>query len=242
MMPVNHKSMMNVVPIAARQSEKGANTMVPKLVMMSPTICAARLSAVMPYKRAPAARLAQDPGEQPGQEQRPQRQQQDGMRDAAMMLEVRHRAGVADDEVEVRRRGGEEAGGDAARQLRGGASRARCARASSAPDERVRQRVQEPNQRKTHSRRKWGPSLFLRLGGALLALGVARMQLRVGAVRGGFRVAHVQRQAHVDEHRAERREAQHDVVGAAGITHQPEAPDLALQAARGPRRSPGRTR
>src|SRR5688572_12687044 len=69
------------------------------------------------------------------------------------------------------------------------------------------------------------------LGGALLALGVPDVHLRVGAVRGGFRVADVDRQPHVGEHRAERREAQHDVVGPAAVAHQAEAPDLALERA-----------
>ena len=48
MMPLNHRSMMNVVPIAARQSEKGARIMVPKLVMTSPTMCVNSASAVTP--------------------------------------------------------------------------------------------------------------------------------------------------------------------------------------------------
>jgi hypothetical protein len=48
MIPLNHRSMMNVVPIAARQSEKGARIMVPKLVMTSPTMCVNSASAVTP--------------------------------------------------------------------------------------------------------------------------------------------------------------------------------------------------
>src|SRR4029077_2301603 len=68
-------------------------------------------------------------------------------------------------------------------------------------------------------------------GGALLALRVLDVHLRVGAVRGRLGVADVHREAHVGEHRAERREAEHDVVRAAAIAHQAEAPDLALQGA-----------
>ncbi len=48
MMPLNHRSMMKVVPMAARQSQNGANTTVPKLVMRSPTMCAASAIAVTP--------------------------------------------------------------------------------------------------------------------------------------------------------------------------------------------------
>ena len=48
MMPLNHRSMMKVVPMPARQSESGAKMMVPKLVIRSPAMCAARASAVMP--------------------------------------------------------------------------------------------------------------------------------------------------------------------------------------------------
>ena len=67
------------------------------------------------------------------------------------------------------------------------------------------------------------------LGRPFLALRVLHVHLRVGAVRGGFGVADVDRQAHVREHRAERRQAQHDVVRAAAVAHQAEAPDLALE-------------
>src|SRR5882724_1890128 len=44
---------------------------------------------------------------------------------------------------------------------------------------------------------------------------------------GGFRVADVDLHAHVGEHRAERRQAQHHVVRAAGVAHDADAPDLA---------------
>ncbi len=46
-----------------------------------------------------------------------------------------------------------------------------------------------------------------RSGGAFLPLRVAGMHPGVSAVRRGFRVADVHRQAHVLEHRAERRQA-----------------------------------
>ncbi len=39
MMPLNHRSMMKVVPMPARQSDSGASTMVPKLVIQSPAMC-----------------------------------------------------------------------------------------------------------------------------------------------------------------------------------------------------------
>ena len=39
MMPLNHRSMMKVVPMPARQSDSGAKTIVPKLVIQSPAIC-----------------------------------------------------------------------------------------------------------------------------------------------------------------------------------------------------------
>jgi hypothetical protein len=48
MMPLNHRSMMKVVPMPARQSENGANTIVPKLVMTSPAMCSASPMAVTP--------------------------------------------------------------------------------------------------------------------------------------------------------------------------------------------------
>ena len=48
MMPLNQRSMMKVVPMPARQSESGAKIMVPKLVIRSPAMCAARASAVTP--------------------------------------------------------------------------------------------------------------------------------------------------------------------------------------------------
>ena len=48
MMPLNHRSMMKVVPSAERQSDKGARIIVPKLVIRSPTMCANSASAVTP--------------------------------------------------------------------------------------------------------------------------------------------------------------------------------------------------
>ena len=42
------ESMARLVPMPARQSESGAKMMVPKLVIRSPAMCAARASAVMP--------------------------------------------------------------------------------------------------------------------------------------------------------------------------------------------------
>src|SRR3954468_5722166 len=66
-------------------------------------------------------------------------------------------------------------------------------------------------------------------GCALLALRVLDVHLGVRAVRCSFRVADVDRQAHVGQHRAERREAEHDVVRTAAVAHQADAPDLALQ-------------
>ena len=48
MMPLNHRSMMKVVPMPARQSDNGASTMVPKLVITSPAMCAPSDSAVTP--------------------------------------------------------------------------------------------------------------------------------------------------------------------------------------------------
>jgi hypothetical protein len=76
----------------------------------------ARVFAYSTPKRAPAARLAQDFRQQPGQQQRPKRQQDQRMRDAAVLGEVGLRPEEADDEVEVGRGAGEEAGGDAPRQ------------------------------------------------------------------------------------------------------------------------------
>src|SRR3989449_6193477 len=66
-------------------------------------------------------------------------------------------------------------------------------------------------------------------GSSLLTLRVLDVHLCVGAVCGGLGVADMHRQRHVVEHRAKRREAQHDVVGAAAVAHQAEAPDLALE-------------
>src|SRR4051812_41722298 len=57
---------------------------------------------------------------------------------------------------------------------------------------------------------KRGLSLF-GLGGALFALRVFHVHLRVGAVGGGFGIADVNCEAHVGEDGAERRETQHHV-------------------------------
>jgi len=67
-------------------------------------------------QRAPAARLAQQLGQDPRIEQGPGRQQHEGMRDAAVREQVLDRAKETDHEVEVGRGTGEEAGGDAPRQ------------------------------------------------------------------------------------------------------------------------------
>src|SRR5262245_48927038 len=55
--------------------------------------------------------------------------------------------------------------------------------------------------------------------GLLLLLGGLGVHGRVGAVRRGFGVADVHVHTHVGEHRSERGQAQHHVIGAAGITH-----------------------
>src|SRR5436853_598050 len=104
------------------------------------------------------------------------------------------------------------------------------ARASNAP-ESAWVRVSKRNQgQTTFFRGKRGLSLFFSFsGGALLSLRVLDVHLGVGAMRRGFGVADMHRQRHVVEHRAERREAQHHVVGAAAVAHQAEAPDLALE-------------
>ena len=47
-MPVNHRSMMNVVPIPTRMSEKGASTIVPNDVIQSPAMWMPRLIAMTP--------------------------------------------------------------------------------------------------------------------------------------------------------------------------------------------------
>jgi hypothetical protein len=57
------------------------------------------------------------------------------MRDAAMVLEIGDRAGVADDEIEVRRCGGKEAGSEA--------PGLRVFRPCGAGDQRARQRVRQ---------------------------------------------------------------------------------------------------
>ena len=48
MMPLNHGSMMKVLPSPGRMSESGQKIIVPKLVIRSPAICSAMPSAVMP--------------------------------------------------------------------------------------------------------------------------------------------------------------------------------------------------
>src|SRR6185295_7829834 len=63
--------------------------------------------------------------------------------------------------------------------------------------------------------------------GSLFALRILDVHLRVRAVRRGFRVADVDRQAHVGQDRAQRRQAEHDVVRAAAVAHEADAPDLA---------------
>src|SRR3954464_10033034 len=83
----------------------------------------------------------------------------------------------------------------------------------------------------TRTRRK-SPSAVIEYstsGCALLALRVLDVHLGVRAVRCSFRVADVDRQAHVGQHRAERREAEHDVVRTAAVAHQADAPHLALE-------------
>src|SRR6188508_2586581 len=77
-------------------------------------------------------------------------------------------------------------------------------------------------------RPRWPRSCEL-LRSPLLSLRVLHVHLRIGAVRGGFGVADVDRQAHVGEHGAQRREAQHHVVRPAAVAHQADAPDLARQ-------------
>jgi len=51
MIPENHRSTMKVVPICARQRDKGARIIVPKVVITSAAMCSARLMAVI-AKRA----------------------------------------------------------------------------------------------------------------------------------------------------------------------------------------------
>jgi hypothetical protein len=48
MMPVNHRSMMKVVPSAKRAFDNGARIIVPKPVMRSPTMCVASANAHTP--------------------------------------------------------------------------------------------------------------------------------------------------------------------------------------------------
>ena len=48
MIALNHRSMMNVVPMPKRASDTGAKIIVPNEVIRSPTICAPRPSAAMP--------------------------------------------------------------------------------------------------------------------------------------------------------------------------------------------------
>src|SRR5437899_2395628 len=68
-----------------------------------------------PVERPPAARLPEDSREQPGQGERPQRQEHQRMRDAAVVEQVLHRSGIAENEVQVRRRAGEKSRRDAPR-------------------------------------------------------------------------------------------------------------------------------
>ena len=46
-------------------------------------------------------------------------------------------------------------------------------------------------------------------------------------MRSGFGITHVHGITHVFQHRTQRRQAQHDVVRTAGVTHQAKTPDLA---------------
>src|SRR5687767_4309833 len=107
------------------------------------------------------------------------------------------------------------------------------ARASNAPDSAWVSVSKTQNDRRADRilPEKWGPSLILAfaLGCALLALRVLRVHLRVRAVGGRFGIADVHGHPHVGEHRTERREAEHHVVRAAGVAHEAEAPDLALE-------------
>jgi len=90
-------------------------------------------------QRAPAARLAQEFRQHPGDDECPERKQQDRMRRAAVIHQVFDRADERDDEIHVRERAGEEARSDPSRQ------RAwwRVARCSGARKKRSRQRVGE---------------------------------------------------------------------------------------------------
>src|SRR5882724_569259 len=63
-------------------------------------------------------------------------------------------------------------------------------------------------------------------GGAQLGLRGRRMHRRIGLVGRGFRLADLDRVAHVGQYRAQGRQAQHDVFRLARITHQADAPDL----------------
>src|SRR5712691_4717708 len=111
-----------------------------------------------PVERLPTARLPEDFRQQPGDEKRPQRQQQQGMRDAAVVEQVLHRSGVAEDEVQVRRRAGEKSRRDAPRD------RTRFSRRCCPREQRSGQRVSKSIQTKSGTdhvfREKRGLSLF----------------------------------------------------------------------------------
>jgi len=84
-----------------------------------------------------AAGLAQDPGQQPRERERPVRQQDQRVRDAAVVLEIGDRTRPAGDEIEVRCGAGEKTRGDAPRQRARRRVLARC----RAPEQRTGQRV-----------------------------------------------------------------------------------------------------
>ncbi len=102
-------------------------------------------------ERTPAARVAQQLGQDPGIEQRPRRQQDERVRDAAVVEQVLDRTGEGDHEVEVGRRAGEEPRGDAARQR----VRRRVLRRRRPGEQRARQCVSE----RVH---KWGQTSLFR--------------------------------------------------------------------------------
>ena len=141
------------------------------------------------------------------------------MRDAAVSQQVFDRPDEADDEIEVRRRPPREPGRDPPRDR----ARRRLGRCGRARHQRARQRVGQRIQARKSSEIGVRPRFsfmprFLRCA--------PRASARRRHAR-RFGVAHVDRQAHIREHRAERGEAQHDVVRAAAVAHQ--APDLALE-------------
>jgi len=90
-------------------------------------------------ERSPTARFSHDLRQEPGKSERPQRQQDERMRDAAVIGEIRHRPAEAGDEIQVRRSTGEEAGGDAPRQRMW----RRVLRCGGAREQRARERVRE---------------------------------------------------------------------------------------------------